>query len=103
MPLPTLAWNGGGKEDKRGSGEQIGDEPFGPVGRQMLRHLKGEGEIEAAIEVKRLAEIGAAEMRGRDAQLILSHPRPVHPERVSDSRCEEGGDPAPRAAADIDD
>ena len=47
MADAALAGNGGAEQDCRGEGDEIGDEAFGAIGREVFAHFERDGEIDA--------------------------------------------------------
>jgi hypothetical protein len=100
--MPALERNGGGKENRRRETHQVRDEPIGHRGRQMLRHLQRDREIESAIDVQGLGQVVGNEAFEWDLELLAGHIVSVHADHLGRSRRKESREPLAGSAADID-
>src|SRR5262249_50193955 len=102
MDAPLERDGGGEENDRPKPGEGI-DERFGTPARQVLCDFQGQYKIEPSIHGKRLLEVEYLESLLRNLQLLLVRPTGVHADEVLNPEFAEGRQPAPHAAADVND
>ena len=97
MAGPALARDRGGEEHHRGQRGEVGDEPGGALGRQVLGHLEAEGQGERPPQVQRLGEVALDEL-GDVAPVLGGHVGAVHPDDLGYTQLAARPRPGPRPA-----